>query len=500
MIPLKLKQLVSCCCLLIIWASANGAEKPNILLINVDDLGWAELGAYGQKKIKTPNIDRLAEQGQRWTQFYSGAPVCAPSRNVLMTGQHTGHTDVQDLKRVDTKEKWGDLRGDWPITSKAHTLPQALKQAGYSTAAFGKWGLGEYNSTGAPDKQGFDTFYGYTDHRLCHTYYPGFLWNNGKKDKINDREIPGHATKPQGEVNADDYRSDNHSSEAIADRAVKYILDNKDSKKPLFIYYAPLEAHVSMQPLQKWVDLYPKEWDTKPYRGQMWYLPHPRPRAAYAAMISQMDHNVGRIMQALKDTGADSNTLVIFTSDNGTTHDVGGVDHKFFDSVKGLRGLKGQLYEGGIKVPGIFWWPGKIKAGSVVDQAAYQADIMPTLASITGANAGKPDGIDLSPVLLGKKPDIKHRKPMVWAGGGYEGQVAVRLGNLKAIRRNLNPGIKKGPDNWEVYDIARDPNEKNNIADSERQVIKKATEILKKEYKAAKGYPALQYDAPEKKD
>lgn len=478
------------------WTAS--ADRPNILLINVDDLGWAELGSYGQKKIKTPNIDKLAAQGQRWTQFYSGAPVCSPSRNVLMTGQHTGHTDVQDLKRVDPKESWTDLKGDWPITAKTYTLPEAMRKAGYVTGVFGKWGLGEYGTTGAPDKHGIETFYGYTDHRMCHSYYPPFLWDNDKKDFINDPPVPGHSPRiNSGEVKAEAFRGKNHASELIADRAVQFIRDQKGSKKNFFLYYAPCEPHVAMQPLQKWVDEYPAEWDKNPYRGGG-YLPHPRPRAAYAGMISQMDHNVGRLMDALKETGADKNTLVIFTSDNGTTHDVGGVDHKFFDSVKGLKGLKGQLYEGGIRVPGIFYWPGKIKAGQVISQPAYGADIMPTICDIAKAKPGSPDGISLTSILSGKQTEIKNRKPMVWTGGGYDGQVAVRVGDKKAIRRKLDPKVKVGPDNWEVYDLASDPQEKNNIADKERGVIDSALKILKKEYRASNGYPTLRYDAPEK--
>lgn len=494
---MKLKFLCTVFCLAMTLNVLTGAEKPNIVLINVDDLGWAELGAYGQEKIKTPNIDKLAEQGQRWTQFYSGAPVCSPSRNVLMTGQHTGHTDVQDLKRVQPNESWTDLKGDWPISKEAYTIPEALKKAGYTTGAFGKWGLGEYGTTGAPDKHGIDTFYGYTDHKACHSYYPPFLWDNDQKHIINDPPIPGHLPRVnEGEVNADDYRGENHASELIALRAVNFILKEGRGKKPFFLYYAPCEPHVAMQPLQRWVDHYPKEWDNKPYRGGG-YLPHPRPRAGYAGMISQMDYNVGRIMEALQKTGADKNTLIIFTSDNGTTHDVGGVDHKFFNSVKGLRGLKGQLFEGGIRVPGIFCWPGKIKPGTVIDQPAYHADIMPTLCAIAKAGSGKPDGIDLSSILSGKSKSIANRKPMVWAGGGYEGQVAVRIGDLKAVRRNLDPG-KKEPGNWLVFDIAKDPEEKNNIAATERKMVEKATGILDKEYRAAKGYPRLRYDAPEK--
>lgn len=475
----------------------QGASKPNIILINADDLGWAELGSYGQEKIKTPHLDKLAAEGQRWTQFYSGAPVCAPSRNVLMTGRHIGGCDVQDLKRVDYSEVWGDLKGDWPITQKSYTLPESMKKAGYATGVFGKWGLGEYDTTGGPSKHGIDDFYGYTDHRLCHTFYPPFVWKNGKKVVINKRDIPGHAQKLEGEVKAEDYRSENHASEMIIDEAVKFIAAKAKEDKPFFMYYAPLEPHVAMQPLQQWVDIYPKEWDKEPYRGDKGYLPHPRPRAAYAGMISQMDNNVGRLIAELKKAGIEKNTLVIFTSDNGTTHDVGGVDHKFFNTVRGLKGLKGQLYEGGIRVPGIICWPGKVPAGKVITQPAYGADIMPTLAAMAGAQAGNPTGIDLSAVVLGKADNIKNRRPMVWGGGGYGGQIAVRIGDKKVLRRQLFPNKKKSPLDWEVYDIEKDPLEKNNIAASEKELIAQAKEILAKEYGTSEGFPQLRYTEEE---
>lgn len=474
------------------------AARPNVVLINADDLGWAEVGSYGQKKIKTPNLDKLASEGQRWVYFYSGAPVCSPSRNVLLTGKHTGDCDVQDLKRVDASENWRNLKGDWPIRAETYTLPEAMKKAGYTTAVFGKWGIGDFGTTGAPDRHGVDRFYGYTDQKACHTYYPPYLWNDGKKDVLNTSLTSatiGHGSQPKGEVLADTYRAEQHSSNLIADRMLEFVKEKSREKKPFFLYYAPLEPHVAMQPLQEWIDRYPREWDKRPYRGIRGYLPHPRPRAAYAGMISQMDHNIGRLLDTLKSCGVDKNTIVIFTSDNGTTHDVGGVDHHFFNSVANLKGLKGQLYEGGIRVPGIIRWPGKITPGKVICQPAFHADVMPTLCSLTGADPGAPLGIDLSPVLLGKKSTMKNRKPLVWAGGGYGGQAAVRFDTKKVIRRNLFPGKKPG--NWEVYDIVKDPSETNNIAAGNRDLIDRAIAILDKEYKPAPGFPALRYKAPE---
>jgi arylsulfatase A-like enzyme len=479
-----------------------GEPKPNIVLINADDLGWAELGCYGQQKIKTPNLDQLAAGGQRWTNYYSGAPVCSPSRNVLLTGRHGGGCDVQDLKRVDGKESWkgigDDLRGDWPISEGTYTLQSALKKVGYDTALFGKWGLGEFGTSGAPDKHGVDTFYGYTDQALCHTFYPHFLWKDGKKDIINEPGIPGHAKQENGPVDDAKYTGAKHSGKEIASRMLDYIDARKADDKPFFLYYAPTEPHVALQPPKEWVDKYPQEWDAKPYLGDKGYLPHSRPRAAYAAMISFMDDNVGQLMAHLKAKGLDRNTIVIFVSDNGTTHDVGGVDHEFFSSVKDLKGLKGQAYEGGIRVPGIVYWPGRIPAGKVVDQPGYDADIMPSLCSLAGADPGQPYGDVLLPVWFGEKEKLESRKPMVWCTGGYGGQVAVRIGDMKAIRRNLFPKNPAGPGNWEVYDLSVDRGETKDLAASRRDVIGQAQAVLKAEYKVAPGFPELQIFAPEK--
>ena len=305
----------------------------------------------------------------------------------------------------------------------------------------------------------------------------------------------GHGSQPKGEVLAETYRAEQHSSDLIADRMLEFVKEKAREKKPFFLYYAPLEPHVAMQPLQEWIDRYPREWDKRPYRGAHGYLPHPRPRAAYAGMISQMDYNVGRLLDTLKSCGLERDTIVIFTSDNGTTHDAGGVDHRFFHSVANLKGLKGQLYEGGIRVPGIIRWPGKIAPGKTISQPAFHEDVMPTLCALAGADAGSPLGIDLSSVLLGKKSALKDRKPMVWAGGGYGGQVAVRFDAKKVIRRNLFPGKKPG--NREVCDIVKDPAEKNDIAVENRDLIDRAIAILDKEYKPAPGFQALRYKAPE---
>lgn len=474
---------------------SRGAEtKPNIILIHADDLGFAELGCYGQTKIKTPHLDQLAAGGQRWTNYYSGAPVCSPSRNVLLSGRHTGGCDIQDLKRVNPNEGRADseLGGDWPASKQAYLLPSALKKAGYTTGAFGKWGLGEYGSTGAPDQHGVDVFNGYTDHRVCHSFYPEFLWRDGKKEIINTPGIPGHQKAPAGPVDDAKYTGQKHASKLIIDEALKFVDARAADHKPFFLYYAPLEPHVAMQPPKEWVDKYPKDWDDKEYRGEKGYLPHSRPRAAYAATISFLDHNVGLLLEKIKASGMERNTLVIFTSDNGTTHDVGGVDHGFFNSVADLRGLKGQLYEGGVRVPCIVSWPGRVPAGKTIDQAAYHADIMPTLCALAGVDAGQPYGENLLPLWTGSAGTLASRKPLVWCGGGYGGQAAVRMGNMKAIRRNL---FSETPTPWEVFNLADDRAEATDLASKEAGFIQQAIGILNEEYKVAPAYKKLNYDA-----
>jgi arylsulfatase A len=503
----KHMRLISLICgWLYIW-SLNGAaetgavKQPNIIVILADDLGYGELGCYGQTKIKTPHLDALAKSGLRWTQFYSGAPVCSPSRNALLTGRHTGGCNVQDLKRVNPKEALGEFGGDWPLNAAAYTLPMALKKVGYQTAAFGKWGMGEYGTTGAPDQKGFDEFYGYTDHRMCHSFYPPFLWRNGVKEVLNDPSIPGHAKQLEGPVIDANYTGKKHASKAILSEVLTYLDKQAERAKkdqPFFLYYCPLEPHVAMQPPAEWVEKYPQEWDEQPYRGEKSYTPHSRPRAGYAATISFLDHQVGEVMARLKQHRLDESTVVIFTSDNGTTHDVGGVDHAFFNSVTGLRGLKGSLYEGGIRVPTIMRWTGQFPAERVIDQPAYAADLMPTLCALTGADAGNSTGENLLPLLFGKVTALAKRRPLVWAGGGYGGQVAVRMGNLKAIRRNLLPNKPAGPTPWEVYDLTKDRHEITDIASTQSAFLEQVKTLLQQEYQPAEGYPALNIFAKER--
>ncbi|PQJ28261.1 arylsulfatase [Rubritalea profundi] len=438
----------------------SASEKPNIVFILADDLGYGELGCYGQEKIKTPNIDQLAAEGMKFNYHYSGAPVCGPARCVLLTGKNLAHAEVRNNGEIKTKPKGKEAfyGGQTPLSPEAVTIAEVLKEQGYATGGFGKWGLGATWSTGSPIKQGFDRFYGYNCQRNAHSFYPAYLDSDEDQVTINKHPIPGRARQPKGEVLADTYRAESYAPDLILDEAVKFIGANK--AKPFFLYLPFVEPHVAMQPHQEDINKYPKSWDTKPYRGQQGYLPHPRPRAGYAAMITDLDNHVGTIVTKLKAEGIYDNTLIIFTSDNGATTDEGGVDTQFFNSVNDLRGRKGSAYEGGLRVPMIVRWKGHIEAGTTNDTVSYFPDWFPTLTDIAGADISKSDGINLLPAFSGQ-PVAKRNEPMFWEFHGYGGIIAIRDGKWKAIRR----GIKsKKPKNWELYDIQSDPKEKHDLA------------------------------------
>lgn len=446
--------------------AAVAADKPNIVFILADDLGYAELGCYGQKKIKTPHVDQLAREGMRFTQHYTGAPVCAPARCVLLTGKHLAHAEIRGNRDSGNGEKFP---GQWPLTDAALTIAEVLKKEGYATGAFGKWGLGPTNSTGAPNKQGFDRFYGYICQRNAHSFYPPFLDSDDKEVTINEKPIPGHARQLKGEVKAEDYRAENYAPDLVLKEAMAFIDTNKD--KPFFLYLPFIEPHVAIQPHQQSIDQYPKSWDTKPYRGTRGYLPHPRPNAGYAAMISDLDRYVGAVMARLEQHGLTDNTLVIFTSDNGPTHNVGGVTTEFFNSTTDLRGKKGSCYEGGLRIPCVVRWPGKVKAGSQTNAASYFPDWFPTLCEVSQAPLPDEalDGVSLAQVLNGGDLPKRH-EPMIWEFNGYQGIIAIRDGKWKAIRRGLK--AKKLLD-WELYNIETDRAEKKDVAAKHPEVVQR---------------------------
>jgi len=458
-----------------VGAIAQG-ERPNIVFILADDLGYGELGCYGQDKIKTPNIDALASAGMRFTQHYSGAPVCAPARCVLMTGQNLAHAQIRNNRDSGSGRIFP---GQWPITDDIVTIAEVLQEAGYATGAFGKWGLGPSNTAGSPIKQGFDRYYGYNCQRNAHSFYPAFLDSDEKEVRINAYPIPGGDQKPTGEIRADDYRAKNYAPDLILREAIKFIGNNKSV--PFFLYLPFVEPHVSMQPPQEWIDRYPKAWDEENgvYRGQNGYLPHPRPRAAYAAMISDLDEHVGTILAHLKSHDLTKNTIVIFTSDNGPTHrsrdkrfHVGGAACTFFNSAGGLKGFKGSCDEGGIRVPCIVQWPGKVEPASETEVPSYFPDWFPTLTKIAQGSlpSSQPlDGMDLEPALLGQ-PIPQRTEPMIWEFHGYSGQIAIRDGAWKALRRGAT---SKHPGEWELYDLDADRSESIDLAAKHPEVVKR---------------------------
>jgi arylsulfatase A len=464
---------------------AAAEEKLNVIFILADDLGWGEVGAFGQKKIPTPNLDALAASGTRLTHHYSGAPVCAPSRCVLMTGKHLGHAEVRGNRSMDKVDPAKYSEGQHPLSAEAYTLAMAFRDAGYQTGAIGKWGLGPVGSTGDPNKKGFGLFFGYNCQAVAHSFYPSYLWRNNEKIIINEKPIPGHAKQPDGEVKLTDWIGQTYAPSLMIEEAEKFI--DSHQSDPFFLYLAFIEPHVSMHPPKTSVDKFPADWDNEPYRGQSGYIPHPRPHAGYAAMISDLDGYVGRVIAKLQQQGLTDRTLVIFSSDNGTTHPgpptthfhIGGADPAFFNSTAGLRGYKGSVYEGGLRVPTIAKLPGKIPANTVNASASYFADWFPTLCDATGlSKPAKLDGESLWPTLTSASPKKERSQPMLWVFPEYGGQVAVRIGSMKLVRQNLKT---KTPGPWEVYDIDKDPGESTNLASTQPDLIKQAEAILLRE-------------------
>jgi arylsulfatase A len=437
-------------------AALKPNRKPNIIFIMADDLGYRELGCYGQEKIKTPNIDQLAAEGMKFTQYYTGSAVCAPARCNLMTGKHGGHAYARDNQEVGT---WESHDGQLPLPAEEKTVAEVLKKNGYVNGAFGKWGLGGVNSSGDPLNKGFDRFFGYNCQRHAHNLYPKYLISDRKKVPLE-----GNTRGPTGE---------HYAPQVIADEMLKFVRDHKD--KPFFLYYPTVLPHLALQAPQEDIDEYKGKWPETPYTGKS-YLPHPTPRSCYAAMISFIDKQVGRLMKLLKELGLDDNTIVFFTSDNGTTFLKEQVDYEFFNSVGKLRGLKGSLYEGGIRMPMLTRWPGRIKPKTVSDHLAAHYDIMATLADIAGADVPTDtDGISFLPTLLSRTDKQKPHEYLFWDFAGSSGQLAVRMGKWKGIKRNL----RKNPDApLELYDLEKDISEKNNVAQDNPDLAAKMEKIM----------------------
>jgi len=439
-----MKQLLSCF-LLVLSLPVIAQKKPNIIIILADDLGYGDLGSYGQKLIHTPNIDALASGGMRFTNYYSGCSVCAPSRETLLTGRHTGHTYIRGNFLTDKQE-------DPPLPDEKMIVAEYLKKAGYHTALIGKWGLGGENN--GPEKQGFDYTYGYLDQIKAHNYYPPFLYETGKKIEL--------------EQNRDGAKGI-YSHDLIVQKTMDY-LNDIDKKQPFFLYlpYTVPHGEYSLPP------------DT-PYLNNNW-----QPNfKVYATMISKLDRDIGRIMKVLKEKGVVDNTLIFFASDNGANAGFA----KFFKSNGSFNGSKFGLYEGGIRVPMIAYWPGKIKPATVSNHISASWDLLPTICQATGIStpAGI-DGISFLPELTGKKQadhsylyweyftyNYNWNKPENNTPRNYLESIALRMGKWKAIKKDMYKD-KNAP--IALYNLETDPGEKIDVANENPDIIKKITDIL----------------------
>jgi arylsulfatase len=450
-------------------------RPPNVVFILADDLGYGEVGVYGQEKIRTPAIDRIAREGVRFTQHYSGSPVCAPSRCVLLTGLHTGHAYIRDNDEMGERgDVWHDpeLEGQRPILADTYTLGRLFQDAGYVTGAMGKWGLGGPGSSGEPNRQGFHHWYGYLCQRVAHNYYPTHLWRNGEKDLLEGNEyFYPHQRLPE-DADPDDpasyaaYAGGEYSMDLMAQKARAFIRENAQS--PFFLYLPFPVPHAALQVPQDSLAEYADAFPETPYRGERSYLPHPKPRAAYAAMVTRMDREIGSILDLLDELGLGEDTLVIFTSDNGPTFN-GGTDSEFFQSAAGFRGLKTELYEGGIRVPMVARWPGRIPAGSVSHLPSAFWDFLPTFAELTGqAPPVASDGVSLLPAMEGRTEDQEDREYLYWE---FQGRQAVRLGRWKAYQRASDG-------DFELYDLETDRGETTNVASGQPELVARIRQIM----------------------
>ncbi len=435
-------------------SAAAQAQRPNVVYIMADDLGYGELGSYGQTKIRTPHLDKLAAAGMRFMHHYTSAPVCAPARCSLMTGEHGGHALVRDNFRVGT---WESHEGQLPLAAGTQTVATLFKERDYATGAFGKWGLGGPESTGHPLRQGFDRFFGYLCQRHAHNYYPRYLVDDHSKHVLegNDRGVTGKQYAPA----------------LIADELLRFVRAQHEAKKPFFVYYAAVIPHLALQVPDAELAAY--DFDDKPYTGKS-YQPHPRPKAAYAAMITYLDKQVGRLVALLEELHLTDDTLVVFTSDNGTTHLGKQVDYEFFKSVGELRGLKGSVYEGGIRVPMIATWPGHIKAGTSSDHLSAHYDVLATVADLLDVDAKPNDGVSFLPTLLDKGEQESHNA-LVWDFAGYGGQIALRRGRYKIVQRNLR---KSRTAHVELFDLDEDPGETRDLASEQPDLAKELHDLL----------------------
>jgi|JI6StandDraft_1071083.scaffolds.fasta_scaffold00248_16 arylsulfatase A len=502
------RPLLSLLALLALIGTAT-ARQPNVILILADDLGPGDLGCYGQTKIKTPNLDRMAAEGVKLTQHYCGNAVCAPSRSVLMTGMHPGHTYIRDNRgtasnKVKTKGGIPETEGQHPIPDDATTMAEIMSSIGYATGGFGKWGLGGPDSSGAPMKQGFQRWFGYNCQSVAHNFYPVYLWDNDKTIPLKNHDFPAHDTfkpgeDPTKEASYKRFQGTEYSADLIAEQARAFVRQHKD--EPFFLYWPTTVPHVSLQVPDDSLAEYAGLWDDPPYTGGKGYIPHFKPKAAYAAMITRMDREIGSVMKLVSELGLDEHTIFAFISDNGPlngTHaKLAGTDCDFFNSNQGLRDGKGTLYEGGIRSPGIVRWKGTIKPGVSALVTGFE-DWMPTLADLAGGKDKVPvhaDGISFAPMLRGEKQperDFLYRE-----FAGYGGQLFVRMGNWKLIKTGLSGKKVRGKSGMlsvELYDLSKDEKETTNVAADHPDIVAKLEAIITQQHTRSADFPIAALD------
>jgi arylsulfatase A-like enzyme len=494
--------VIAAAMLLIEWAPVfaqakktvkTAAQKPNIIYILADDMGYGDAGVYGQKKIETPNIDAIAKNGMRFTQHYAAA-VCAPSRYILMTSINSGKAFIRgneewaqrgDIWNFDAMEANPALEGQLPIPDSTITVAKVLKKAGYTTALVGKWGLGGPMTAGIPNRQGFDYFFGYLCQREDHTYYSGHLWENEDRVPLNNKSVNPKITFPK-DLDANDpknyevYAQNDYAPDLLIKAALRFI--DKNKSKPFFLYFPSPLPHVSLQAPKKWVDYYHAKFgDEKPFLGGG-YFPCRYPHATYAAMVSALDEQVGQLVKKLKEQGLYDNTIIMFCSDNGPAAS-GGVDPTWFNSggpFKSQPGwAKGSLHEGGIREPFIVQWPGKIKAGTTSDLISETADLMPTLCQLLNINPPKGiDGKSYLPTLLNKPAQQVKYDHLYFEYPESGGQQSVRIGKWKGLRMNILRGNMK----VQLFDLDNDIQELHDVAVDHPDIIKKMENIMVKDH------------------
>lgn len=449
--------------------TADSGKKPNIVFIMADDLGYADIEPYGQTKIQTPNLDKMAKEGMLFTQHYSGNTVCAPSRCALMTGRHMGQAEIRGNAQAKP-------HGQAPLSRNAVTISELLQQGGYETALIGKWGLGIENTTGDPLKQGFDSYYGYLDQVLAHNYYPEYLLRNGQKEVLNNKVVYQDSTAWHKGLGSHSEEQVDYSHDLFMKEALNFL--RQDRKNPFFLYLPLTIPHDNGEAPKGFRMEVP---ELAPYENEDWS----REAKAYAAMITRMDKGIGQILAELKERGLDENTLVVFTSDNGPMP--GEEFTEFFDSNGPLRGGKRDLYEGGVRIPFIARWPGKIAPESKTNHISAFWDFLPTICELAELKVPDDiDGISYLPTLLGMPEKQKNHDYVYWEFPEQGYSVALRKGKWKAVRRNMekNPNAP-----IELYDLEHDLGEENNLAGENPQVVNEISELIKEAHSPSQLFP-----------